>query len=59
MNIERQACFRASPLTKRYGLGIHYDKDANMAIFAVESDSYRKRAEDENPKLVKAMRSSK
>ncbi|WP_238387284.1 DUF6157 family protein [Sphingobacterium olei] len=54
-----QACFRASPLTKRYGWGIHCDKDGNMAIYSVGSDSYRNLAEDANLKVVKAMKSSR
>lgn len=27
-----QACFRASPLTKRYGFGLHYDAAGRMAV---------------------------
>lgn len=27
-----QPCLRASPLTKRYGWGIHYNKEGKMAI---------------------------
>ena len=32
-----QPCFRASPLTKRYGWGVHYDKDGKMAIYGADS----------------------
>ncbi|MBN8675967.1 MAG: hypothetical protein J0L56_17675 [Chitinophagales bacterium] len=54
-----QPCFRASPLTKRYGWGVHSDKDGKIAIFAVESAAYKKMAKDKTLKIVKAMRSAK
>ncbi|NOT90160.1 DUF6157 family protein [Ferruginibacter sp.] len=54
-----QPCFRASPLTKRYGWGVHYDKDGKMAIFAVESDMYQKLTKDKTLKILKAMKTSK
>jgi hypothetical protein len=34
-----QPCFRASPLTKRYGWGVHSDAEGRIAIFPVESKS--------------------
>ena len=34
-----QPCFRASPLTKRYGLGIHSDGNGKVAIFGISSKS--------------------
>lgn len=54
-----QPCFRASPLTKRYGWGIHYDKNGKMAIFGVESAEYIKYSKDDTLKVVKAMKSNK
>jgi len=54
-----QACFRSSPLTKRYGWGAHFDADGRMAIYAVESDEYQQFAKDRSLKQVKAMRSKK
>ncbi len=54
-----QPCFRASPLTKRYGWGVHNDKDGKMAIFGAESDEYKKLSKDKTLKVVKAMKSSK
>ncbi|ACU64155.1 DUF6157 family protein [Chitinophaga pinensis] len=54
-----QACFRSSPLTKRYGWGAHFDADGRMAIYAVESDEYQQYAKDRSLKQVKAMRSKK
>ncbi len=54
-----QPCFRTSPLTKRYGWGVHSDKDGKIAIFGVESADYKKFSTDKNLTLVKAMKSSK
>lgn len=54
-----QPCFRASPLTKRYGWGVHNDKDGKMAIFGAESTEYKKFSKDKTLKVVKAMKSSK
>jgi Family of unknown function (DUF6157) len=54
-----QPCFRASPLTKRYGWGVHYDKDGKIAIYAANSPEYEKFSKDENLKVIKAMKSKK
>lgn len=54
-----QPCFRASPLTKRYGWGIHSDKDGRIAMYACDSSEYKKLSKDKNLKVVKAMKSSK
>ncbi|MDR2083907.1 MAG: DUF6157 family protein [Bacteroidales bacterium] len=54
-----QACFRASPLTKRYGWGIHHNEEGKIALFGCETNEYRKFSNDKNIKSVKAMRSSK
>ncbi len=54
-----QPCFRASPLTTRYGWGVHNDKDGKMAIFGAESEEYKKLSKDQTLKVVKAMKSSK
>ncbi|MBK6564063.1 MAG: hypothetical protein IPL63_09530 [Saprospiraceae bacterium] len=54
-----QPCFRASPLTKRYGWGVHNDKDGKMAIFGAESPDYKKLSNDKSLKVIKAMKSSK
>lgn len=54
-----QPCFRASPLTKRYGWGIHSDEEGRIAMYGAETEDY----EDfvKNPKLAKtkAMRSKR
>lgn len=52
-----QPCFRSSPLTKRYGWGVHSDAEGRIAIFAVESKEYAKLTKDKNLDHLKAMRS--
>ena len=54
-----QACMRASPLTKRYGWGIHNDHEGKIALVARESEDYRRLVQDEAILKVKAMRSSR
>lgn len=54
-----QACFRSSPLTKRYGFGVHSDKNGKIALYPVESEEYRNFLKDDSIKKVKAMRSKK
>jgi hypothetical protein len=54
-----QPCFRASPLTKRYGWGIHNDKDGKIALVASGTEAYEKFSKNESLKVVKAMKSSK
>lgn len=54
-----QPCFRASPLTKQYGWGVHSDKDGKIALYAVESAEYRQLAADTTLKQVKAMRNKR
>ncbi|MDO6391592.1 DUF6157 family protein [Pontibacter sp. BT731] len=54
-----QACFRASPLTKTYGFGVHCDSDGKMAIYGVETAEYGEFVADKNLKKVKAMKSSR
>lgn len=54
-----QPCFRASPLTKRYGFGIYSDKDGKVAIFGRETKEYEQFVNDAKIQKVKAMRTSK
>ncbi|MCE7064609.1 DUF6157 family protein [Dyadobacter sp. CY326] len=54
-----QACLRASPLTKRYGWGIHSDADGKVALVGVDSEEYKKFSSDEKLEVVKAMRSKR
>jgi hypothetical protein len=53
------ACMRASPLTKLYGWGAHYDENGKIALYAVESEEYRHFVKDKNMKKFFAMRSKK
>lgn len=54
-----QPCLRASPLTKRYGWGVHNDKEGKIAIYGCETSEYAKLIKDKNLKVVKAMKSNK
>jgi hypothetical protein len=54
-----QACFRASPLTKRYGWGVHFNHEGKMAIFGVETGEYQRFLQDKSLKVVKAMKSAR
>lgn len=54
-----QPCLRASPLTKRYGWGIHYNAEGKMAIYGADSPEYARFSADKNLKVIKAMRTSK
>lgn len=54
-----QPCFRASPLTKTHGFGIHSDKNGKVALFGMESNEYQIFLADKNIKKVKAMKSNK
>lgn len=53
------ACMRASPLTKQYGWGAHYDEEGRIAIYAVESEEYRRFVKDNNIRTFSAMRSKR
>lgn len=54
-----QACFRSSPLTKRYAWGVHCDAAGRMAISAVESEQHARLASDPNLKHLKGMRTKR
>ena len=54
-----QPCFRASPLTKRYGFGIHSDDKGKIAIYGAETKEYSKFVADKSVRKVKAMRSKR
>ena len=54
-----QPCFRTSPLTKRYGWGIHNNGEGKIAMYACETEEYKTFLNDKNLKIIKAMRSSK
>ena len=54
-----QPCFRASPLTKRYGWGIHSDADGKIALYGAETAAYQDFVVDASIAKVKAMRSKR
>lgn len=54
-----QPCFRSSPLTKRYGWGVHSDAEGRIAIYGAESNEYKKLLKDSTLKHLKAMRSKR
>ncbi len=54
-----QPCLRTSPLTKRYGWGVHFNKEGKIALFGAETAEYKKFAKNKNLKVIKAMKSGK
>ena len=54
-----RACFRASPLPKKYGWGVHYDDQGRIALHAVNSPEYERLTQLEGTKQLLAMRSSR
>jgi Family of unknown function (DUF6157) len=52
-----QACLRAGALSKRYGWGVHFDAQQRVAMFAVDTPTYKQLAKTCTVKL--AMRSRK
>ena len=54
-----QPCFRASPLTKRYGWGVHANAEGKIAIFGADSAEYAALVADDTVTKKKAMRSKR
>ncbi|MCB8979207.1 MAG: hypothetical protein H6657_17475 [Ardenticatenaceae bacterium] len=54
-----QPCFRASPLTKRYGWGVHSNDEGKIALFAMDSEAYQDMVTNNAIAKTKAMRSSR
>jgi len=54
-----QPCFRSSPLTKRYGWGIHNNSEGKIALYGVGTDAYHNFSQDGNLTIVKAMRAKR
>lgn len=54
-----QPCFRASPLTKTYGWGVHSNAEGKIALYGHETKEYQQFCQDEDIKKVKAMKSKK
>ncbi|MBX9953450.1 hypothetical protein H7T43_00815 [Peribacillus simplex] len=54
-----KACFRASPLVKNYGWGIHYNNQGKIAIYDVNSEMYNQLLKQDDITKLKGMRSKK
>lgn len=54
-----QPCFRASPLTKTYGWGIHSNEEGKIAMYGAETEAYQNFVQDDSIPKVKAMRSKR
>lgn len=54
-----QACMRCSPLTKRYGWGVHNNEEGKIAIYPIESDEYQKLKADAELAHTKGMKSKR
>ena len=54
-----QPCFRASPLTKTYGFGVHCDSNGKVATYGMETTEYQKFLANTSVKKLKAMKSTK
>jgi hypothetical protein len=54
-----QPCLRCSPLTKRYGWGVHSNKEGKIALFGCETAEYKKLSKDKSLTTVKAMKTSR
>jgi len=54
-----QPCLRASPLTKRYGWGVHSNSEGKVALYSRDSEEYEKFSTDAKVETVKAMRSKR
>lgn len=53
------ACLRASPLPKKYGWGVHFNKEGKIALYPVESKRYQQYAKSKDIKQLLAMRSQR
>lgn len=54
-----QPCFRASPLTKRYGWGVHFNEEGKIALYACDSKEYKRFSQDKKLAIVKAMKTKR
>ena len=52
------ACFRANVLPKKFGWGVHFDKEGKMKLVAMESAEYQQLANSDCKQLL-AMRSKR
>ena len=52
-------CFRASPLTKNYGFGVHADHNGKLAIYGMETIEYENLLKDPKITKIRAMSNSR
>lgn len=52
-------CFRASPLVKKFGWGIHYNDEGKISIYDVDSENYQQFLHLEEITILKGMRSKR
>ncbi|EUJ40443.1 hypothetical protein PWEIH_04256 [Listeria weihenstephanensis FSL R9-0317] len=50
---------RTSPLGKRYGWGLHFNKDGYVKLVAVENPLYRQYANQDDLTITRAMKSKR
>ena len=54
-----RACLRCSSLPKKYGWGLHFDKEGRIGLVAVESVAYKKFSGSKGLKVIPAMNSKR
>jgi len=54
-----QPCFRASPLPKSFGWGVHSNSEGKIALYSRDSDEYARFLADDTVTKLKAMRSKR
>lgn len=52
-------CLRASPLTKRYGFGAHYNENGKIALYPIEGKAYENFITDNSVKKLAGMKSKR
>jgi hypothetical protein len=59
--IKEHACLRSSPLAKKYGFGLLFDREGRVALCPMESTEYKHlvNARGDDVKIVKALRSQR
>lgn len=51
-----QPCLRTSPLTRRYGWGVHADHEGRVALIAIDDPNYARLSADQALTQTQAMR---
>lgn len=57
--IQPRACLRTSPLPRQDGWGLHFDSQGRVALYAVDSEAYRRLLTAADLKVIKALRSKR